>query len=296
MALHDAFGVLNDCDTYATYTSDFVGRDLAAFFAPSTTAAGFRGRFPAQYLAANPPRQMRAWHLVGGLDPIDDADLTGKQPDDGYPVTLLDWIARDGLTCLKIKLRGNDGPWDYARIVRVGQVALGHGMQALCADFNCTVTDPEYVNEILDRLAIDEPAIFEIIRYIEQPFPYDLDAYPIDVHSVSRRKPLFLDEKRPRLDQGGTGAAAGLDRGGAEDLQNANRGPAQSGLGQGARHAADGPGPDQSDAGPDTARPPGRLRRDAVGGRNQLHAVLSRGFAARGGSPSRLVSPAAGDD
>ena len=29
---------------------------------------------------------------------------------------------------------------------------------------------------------------------VEQPFPYDLEEFPIDVHSVSQRKPLFLDE------------------------------------------------------------------------------------------------------
>jgi len=29
---------------------------------------------------------------------------------------------------------------------------------------------------------------------VEQPFPYDLQAHSIDVHSVSARKPLFMDE------------------------------------------------------------------------------------------------------
>ena len=33
-----------------------------------------------------------------------------------------------------------------------------------------------------------------MLLYVEQPFPYDLEANPIDVHSVSSRKPLFLDE------------------------------------------------------------------------------------------------------
>jgi hypothetical protein len=32
------------------------------------------------------------------------------------------------------------------------------------------------------------------LLYVEQPFPYDLEAHPIDVSSVSARKPLFLDE------------------------------------------------------------------------------------------------------
>ena len=33
-----------------------------------------------------------------------------------------------------------------------------------------------------------------MILYVEQPFPYELEANPIDVHSVSARKPLFMDE------------------------------------------------------------------------------------------------------
>ena len=33
-----------------------------------------------------------------------------------------------------------------------------------------------------------------MLLYVEQPFPYDLEAHRIDVHSVSARKPLFLDE------------------------------------------------------------------------------------------------------
>jgi hypothetical protein len=32
------------------------------------------------------------------------------------------------------------------------------------------------------------------LLYVEQPFPYDLDAWPIDVSSIVERKPLFLDE------------------------------------------------------------------------------------------------------
>jgi hypothetical protein len=50
------------------------------------------------------------------------------------------------------------------------------------------------VNEILDRLAADENAIFNMILYVEQPFPYDLERYQIEVGSVSQRKPLFMDE------------------------------------------------------------------------------------------------------
>ena len=64
----------------------------------------------------------------------------------------------------------------------------------LSTDFNCTVTDPGYVNDLLDRWRSDLPAVYERILYVEQPFPHDLPQHRIDVHSVSQRKDLFLDE------------------------------------------------------------------------------------------------------
>jgi L-alanine-DL-glutamate epimerase-like enolase superfamily enzyme len=107
---------------------------------------------------------------------------------------LREWINRDGLTCLKIKLRGNDQAWDYERLIRVGDMSLELGVDSLSADFNCMVTDPDYVNQILDRLKSERRDILERILYVEQPFPYDLEKNQIEVSSVSSRKPLFLDE------------------------------------------------------------------------------------------------------
>jgi L-alanine-DL-glutamate epimerase-like enolase superfamily enzyme len=76
----------------------------------------------------------------------------------------------------------------------VGRIAIDEGCEWLSADFNCTVTEPDYVCEILDRLKLEEPRIYDMLLYIEQPFPYDLEKHRIDVRSVSSRKPLFLDE------------------------------------------------------------------------------------------------------
>ena len=190
VALHDAYGRSVGRPVYATYDEEHLNRDLSAFLG---SGEGFEGKFPSDYL--RPRREcLAAWHLVGGLDPIGVSELTGTEPADGYPVLLGDWIRRDGLTCLKVKLRGNDGAWDYARLVGVGRVAVESGVLWLTADFNCTVSDAEYVNEILDRLRDDEPRIYGMLLYVEQPFPYDLEAHRIDAHSVAARKPLFLDE------------------------------------------------------------------------------------------------------
>ena len=51
--------------------------------------------------------------------------------------------------------------------------------------------DPQYVNEILDRLTAEHPEIHRMILYVEQPFPYELERERIDVRSVASRKPLF---------------------------------------------------------------------------------------------------------
>jgi L-alanine-DL-glutamate epimerase-like enolase superfamily enzyme len=202
LALHDAFGRLVERPVYATYNAGFMNRDLAAFLESAASRIThhasrtnpFTGKFPADFLIVNPPTRLRAWHLVGGLDPLDASELKGDEPDDGYPVLLADWIRRDGLKCLKVKLRGNDAAWDYLRLLKVGQLAIQHGVEWLTADFNCTVTEPAYVNDIVDRLRDEQPRNHGMILYVEQPFPYDLEANPIDAHSVSARKPLFLDE------------------------------------------------------------------------------------------------------
>lgn len=92
------------------------------------------------------------------------------------------------------KLRGSDEAWDCARLVSVGRIAREMNVEHMSADFNCTVSDPEYVNAILDRLRAEHPQIYNLLLYVEQPFPYELNEHRIDVHSVSSRKPLFLDE------------------------------------------------------------------------------------------------------
>jgi L-alanine-DL-glutamate epimerase-like enolase superfamily enzyme len=110
------------------------------------------------------------------------------------PVLLEDWIQRDGLKYLKVKLRGNDSDWDYRRMVKVGRLSLPKGVEWLSADFNCTVEQPEYVEQILHRLGTDDPEIYDRLLYVEQPFPYDLERHKIPVQSLSALKPLFLDE------------------------------------------------------------------------------------------------------
>lgn len=202
IALYDAFGKLNKINVYDCFTPQYMNHDLAWYYNYGNKNMAqikeynekFGGKYPGQYFVKDVPTELPVWHLVGGTDPLEKEDLTGKEPEDGIPVLLRDWIREDGLNCLKIKLRGNDEPWDYDRIVHVGRISDEMGVEHLTADFNCTVHDPEYVNRILDKLKVEHPVTWDKILYIEQPFPYDMEKCPIDVHGLSSRKLLLMDE------------------------------------------------------------------------------------------------------
>ena len=196
LALHDAYGVAHGVPTYSTYCKPWMDKDLSHYLQPAEDAQGvhFHGLYPADFFRPTPETQLLAWHLVGGLDPLEAQDLGAGEVKDGYPSTLCEWIERDGLQALKVKLRGNDAAWDFERLERVGAIGLARGVHLFTADFNCTVTDPSYVTDILAQLRAKEPALWEKLAYVEQPFPYDLEAHPIPVHTVSEMVPLFLDE------------------------------------------------------------------------------------------------------
>ena len=190
LAAYDAYGKLYSRSVFELFGPEFLTKDLSQYL---DSEDSYKGKYPSDYLV-KPEQKIPVWHLVGGLDPIDEGELNGDEPDDGYPILLRDWIRRDGLKCLKVKLRGTDLDWDLERMKKIGDISLTEGVQCLSADFNCTVNDPEYVNSVLDSIEADCPETFKRILYVEQPFPYELKDNQIDVHSVASRKPLYLDE------------------------------------------------------------------------------------------------------
>ncbi|MEJ2481300.1 MAG: arylesterase, partial [Acidihalobacter sp.] len=98
VAVHDAYGNLLGRDVYSTYSDEFMNRDLSYYIEPEEGArVSFEGKYPADFFRVPPAKTMPAWHLVGGKDLLDASELTGEEPDDGYPVLLPDWIKRDGL-------------------------------------------------------------------------------------------------------------------------------------------------------------------------------------------------------
>ena len=196
LALHDAYGVANEVPTYLTYERPWMNHDLAAYLTPAADApeVSFAGKHPADFFRRPVPADLLAWHLVGGLDFLTVAEAGPARLADGHPTSLDEWIERDGLKALKVKLRGDDAAWDLERLRAVAAIGLPRGVELFTADFNCTVTDPAYVTGVLDRVKAELPALWSRLSYVEQPFPYELAEHPLDVRAVSARCPLFLDE------------------------------------------------------------------------------------------------------
>ena len=115
-ALHDAYGKLHGLNCYQTYGQDFLHNDLSHYLGDE-----FSGERLDDYITTEPKAAMPLYHLVGALDPLTPAEVT-KAVGDGLPEHLGEWIARDGLTHLKVKLNGDDLIWDVERVASVNAV------------------------------------------------------------------------------------------------------------------------------------------------------------------------------
>ena len=102
-ALHDAFGKANGICTYDGYGPEFMSDDLSTWLGND-----FKGSYPSDFIKKTYDPTVSIWHLVGGVDKLSAAEKEHTDPDDGLPVSLDEWIRRDGVYCFKIKLRGVD--------------------------------------------------------------------------------------------------------------------------------------------------------------------------------------------
>jgi L-alanine-DL-glutamate epimerase-like enolase superfamily enzyme len=194
-ALHDAFGKLLGLNCYHTYGPEFLEHDLGHYLGKE-----FAGEQLGDYVMTEPKPRMPLYHLVGALDPLTPGEV--KNPvGDGLPEHLGEWIIRDGLTHLKIKLNGDDLDWDVARAVGVDSVAertqrqrgVEHWWYSL--DFNERCRDVQYLLDFLHRLKERTPAGYDRIQYVEQPTARDLKAHPENkMHEAAKLKPVVIDE------------------------------------------------------------------------------------------------------
>lgn len=225
-AIHDAYGKLHGVSCYQTYGPEFMEHDLAQYLGPD-----FAGEYLEQYVTKTPKDKMPLYHLVGGLDPITDADIK-ERINDGLPETLPEWINYSGLTHLKIKLSGEDLKWDVDRVVTVDRVTAevqkkrGVSEWFYSTDFNEKCPNVQYLVDFLNQLKEQRPEGFERIQYIEQPTKRDLKADRQNtMFEASKLRPVVIDESLTGLDMlllsremGYTGAALKACKGQSQAL------------------------------------------------------------------------------
>jgi hypothetical protein len=140
---------------------------------------------------------MPLYHLVGALDALSDGDVKERLAD-GLPNTLGEWILKDQLTHLKIKLNGNDAGWDVDRIISIDRVATATvpgRTFSFSLDFNEQCPNVEYLLDVLRRVKEKSPAAFDRTAYVEQPTARDLKAHPENkMHAAAKLKPVVIDE------------------------------------------------------------------------------------------------------
>lgn len=195
-ALTDGFGKVNGICSYDGYGSEFMAHDLSPWCGPD-----FAGKYPGDYLHSAYKAYLPVFHLVGGLDKLTASEVTDEDPRDGLPVSLDQWIERDGIRCFKVKLRGDDNEWDVQRTADIAQVIretyerLGiEGEFHLSTDSNEMNPDPQSVVEYLHKLRELSPEAFDALLYLEQPTERDLTASRFDMSEVAAIKPVVVDE------------------------------------------------------------------------------------------------------
>lgn len=197
-ALHDAMGKSLGVGCYETYTRELMGHDLSRYLNDD-----FKGDSLDRYVQAKPRDWIWMFHSVGGLDAVTDSDLT-ERLDDGMPETLGEWIKRDHLQRIKIKLQGENLEWDIARTVAIDRVAREARPDVewkYCSDFNERCPDVEYVMEYLRKVKELSPQAYESILYLEQPTQRDLRANPANkMHAASKEHPVVIDESLTDLE------------------------------------------------------------------------------------------------
>ena len=225
-AIFDAYGKALGANVYNLLGPEYIAHDLAEYL-----GADFRGEYLDRYTLRVPKDRMPLYHLVGALDPLTASDV--RQPvGDGLPETLGEWVLYNGLTHLKIKLAGDDLPWDVARVAAVDEAAAEAQQRRGCQtwyyslDFNEKCQNVQYVLDFLAKLKERAAGALSRVQYIEQPTHRDLRAYPENkMHAAAKIKPVVIDESLVDLEslllareQGYSGVALKACKGHSEAL------------------------------------------------------------------------------
>ena len=201
LAIHDAFGKVNEVNAYHAYGPEHMGRDLSHYLGED-----FKGEWLDRYLRAGPASHLHLYHSVGASDPLDSPDR-GPAVEDDLPQTLAEWIAAEGLTHFKVKLNGGDLGLDVDRMVDIERVVStcrrkrGGRKWKYSLDFNEGCRDVDYLLDFLGEIGRRAPSVTARLQYVEQPTSRNLAGPPrILLHRAAREVPLVADEALVDLD------------------------------------------------------------------------------------------------
>lgn len=201
-AIHDAYGQL-----HGTSSFDALGRRDITWDLERVLGRDFRGKYPAEYLRADPAPEVPVAHTVGATDP-----LIPEEAPSSDALHLGAWIAREGVFAFKVKLKGLDLDWDVRRLVDVYRVAAEHpgaaGAVRIFGDLNEQGPSVHYIGELLTAIETECPEAYAALDALEQPMPRDLTG-SASLAAVSTRKPIVLDEGLTSLDTIDQAAALG---------------------------------------------------------------------------------------
>ncbi|MCL5994615.1 MAG: hypothetical protein M1546_01000 [Chloroflexi bacterium] len=162
---------------------------------------------PADFLPAQPLRQMTVRHTVGLSDPIDEAEITpADRLDDGLPQSLTACIDAYGLHHFKIKVNGNLER-DVERLARVAAVIEQRALPnfAFSLDGNEQFKSLAQLQQFWEavRRHAGLQGFLRHLLFVEQPFHRDtaLDATALSaMRDWPDRPPLIIDESDATFD------------------------------------------------------------------------------------------------
>jgi hypothetical protein len=196
-AVIDGVGRLTGRTYFELVRDDHLGIDLGAI------TPALQGRAVREFLPAQPLDRLHVRHTVGLIDPITAADV--EEPvGDSLPETLEDYLERDGIDYLKIKV-GGALEEDLARLEAIAAV-----LERRERRFGITLDGNEQYKALEDFIALVEaikraPALrrlWDQVLFIEQPLDraiaMDADVEPA-LRALGRDKPVIIDEADDRV-------------------------------------------------------------------------------------------------
>ena len=191
-AVIDGVGRLAGRSCFELVRDDHLGVDLGAI------TPELQGRPMREFLPARPLGRLHVRHTVGLIDPITAADV--REPvADGLPETLEDYLERDGIGYLKIKVSGALEA-DLARLEEIAGV-----LERRARRCGITLDGNEQYQTLDDFMALVERIrsapglrrLWDQVLFIEQPLDRGFAMAPAvepALRALGRDKPVIIDE------------------------------------------------------------------------------------------------------